>query len=157
MANDAEAVVASVKYRLAPEHRLPAAYDDAMEALHWIKTSTEEWLRRYVDYSNRYVMGNSAGATIAYHAGLRAAVEVDHLEPLKIRGLILRQAYFGGTNRTGSELRLVDDPVFPLCVNDLCWELALPVGVDRDHEYSNPTTGNGPEKLEKMREVGGGC
>lgn len=45
------AVMVSVEYRLAPEHRLPAAYDDCFEALHWIKTSRDEWLTKYVDLS----------------------------------------------------------------------------------------------------------
>ncbi|RDY04978.1 Carboxylesterase 1, partial [Mucuna pruriens] len=69
MANSADALVASLDYRLAPEHRLPAAYDDAAEALRWIGSSEDEWLTKYADYSNCYLMGNSAGATIAYHAG----------------------------------------------------------------------------------------
>lgn len=73
MANDVVAVVASVEYRLAPEHRLPAAYEDAVEALHWIISNQDDWLRRYVDYSNVYLMGSSAGGNIAYNAGLRAA------------------------------------------------------------------------------------
>ncbi|KAI4351837.1 hypothetical protein L6164_006147 [Bauhinia variegata] len=99
-------------------------------------------------------MGNSAGATIAYYAGLRAAAEVEDLEPLQIRGLILRQAFFGGIQRTGSELRLANDPVIPLCVIDLLWELALPIGADRDHEYANPTAGNGSKTLDKMGALG---
>ncbi|KAK7270807.1 hypothetical protein RJT34_26246 [Clitoria ternatea] len=151
IAHGVNAVVASVNYRLAPEHRLPAAYDDAMDALRWIRTSTEEWLTKHVDYSNCYLMGNSAGGNIAYHAGLRAAEMGNDLEPLKIKGLILRQAFFGGVQRSGSELRLENDKVIPLSVTDLLWELALPVGVDRDHEYSNPRAGNG---VEKVRELG---
>ena len=154
MANDVGVVIVSVEYRLAPEHRLPAAYDDAMEALHWIKTYPDDWLRQYADYSRCYLMGGSAGANIAYHTGLRAAVVVDLLETLKIKGLILHQPFFGGTKRTGSELRLINDPVLPLCVTDLMWELSLPIGVDRDHEYSNPTAGDGGEKLEKIRGLG---
>ncbi|XP_061349071.1 carboxylesterase 1-like [Gastrolobium bilobum] len=154
MADTIGAVVASVEYRLAPEHRLPAAYDDAMEALVWIRSSQDEWLTQYVDYSNCYLMGNSAGATIAYHAGLRAAQEVDHLEPLKIQGLILRQPFFGGIKRTESELRLENDPFLPLCVTDLMWELALPIGVDRDHEFSNLRAENCLDKLEKIKELG---
>ncbi|KAJ1423879.1 Alpha/Beta hydrolase fold [Sesbania bispinosa] len=101
-------------YRLAPEHRLPAAYDDAVEALHWIKTQSNDWLRNYADYSNCYLMGSSAGANIAYHAALRVAAEA----------------------------------------SDLMWELALPVGVDRDHEYCNPTAGNGPRVFDRVRQVG---
>ncbi|KAI9078216.1 hypothetical protein K1719_039830 [Acacia pycnantha] len=154
MANEVGAVVASVEYRLAPEHRLPAAYDDAVEALHWIKTSPDDWLREFVDYSNCYIMGNSAGGTIAYYAGLRVAEEVNNLKPLKIKGLILRQAFFGGTQRTESEVRLERNPVIPLCVTDLLWKLALPVGANRDHEYSNPTAWDRPQKMEKITKVG---
>jgi acetyl esterase/lipase len=155
MADTVEAVVASVDYRLAPEHRLPAAYDDAMEALSLIRSSKDEWLTKYVDYSKCYLMGNSAGATIAYHAGLRVVENVNDFEPLKIQGLILRQPFFGGTNRTESELRLENDPDFPLCVSDLCWELALPIGVDRDHEYCNPMVEiDVDEKLDKIKDQG---
>ncbi|XP_020239838.1 carboxylesterase 1 [Cajanus cajan] len=154
MANITEAVVASVDYRLAPEHRLPAAYDDGVEALRWIRRSDEEWLTQYVDYSKCYLMGNSAGATLAYHAGLRATEEVNDLEPLKIQGLILRQPFFGGTQRSESELRLENNPVIPLCVTDLMWELALPIGADRDHEYCNPWSGNGVQKFDKLKELG---
>ncbi|KAJ4716951.1 Alpha/beta hydrolase-3, partial [Melia azedarach] len=98
-------VIISVAYRLAPDHRLPAAYDDAMEALHWIKTTQEEWLQKYADFSSSFMLGDSAGGNIAYHAGLRAACEVHNLLPLNIRGLILFKPFFGGVKRTESELR----------------------------------------------------
>ncbi|MED6186836.1 hypothetical protein PIB30_070546 [Stylosanthes scabra] len=154
IAEDAAAVVASVEYRLAPEHRLPAAYDDAVEALHWIKASKEEWLTKHVDYSRCYLMGNSAGATIAYYAGLRvAAGEAGDLEPLKIQGLILRHPYIGGTKRSESELRLENDAVLPLSLSDMMWELALPFGADRDHEYCN-LTGMDDWRVEKVRDQG---
>ena len=153
MANDVVAVVASIEYRLAPEHRLPAAYDDAMEALHWIKTNqADDWLRYFVDYSNVFLMGSSAGGNIAYNAGLRVAAGEDEVP--KIRGLILVQPFFGGTHRTGSEVRMADEPHLSLCNNDAMWELSLPVGVDRDHEYCNPTVGDGPESLEKIGRLG---
>ncbi|XP_058779275.1 carboxylesterase 1-like [Vicia villosa] len=157
MAETVDAVIASVDYRLAPEHRLPAAYDDAMEALSLIKSSGDEWLTKYVDYSKCFIMGNSAGATIAYHAGLRVVENVKDLEPLKFQGLILRQPFFGGTERTESEVRLENNPHFPLCVSDLLWKLALPIGVggNRDHEYSNLTAGDGvDEKYEKIKDQG---
>ncbi|XP_062092201.1 carboxylesterase 1 [Humulus lupulus] len=134
-----DAVVVSVEYRLAPEHRLPAAYDDAVEALDWIKCTDEIWLREFADVSRCFLMGTSAGGNITYHAGLRALTAVDEIAPLKIRGLVLHHAFFGGVRRTESEIRLVNDPVLPLSSNDLMWELGLPIGADRDHEYSNPT------------------
>ncbi|XP_027367118.1 carboxylesterase 1-like [Abrus precatorius] len=156
LANDVNSIVVSVEYRLAPEHRLPAAYHDAVEALHWIKAQSNDWLRNHADYSNCYLMGSSAGANIAYHAALRVAAEVDrdYLGPLKIRGLILTQPFFGGTKRVPSELKLENDPVLPPHVCDLLWELSLPVGVDRDHEYCNPTAGDGPAILDRVRQLG---
>ncbi|KAK1362073.1 Alpha/beta hydrolase-3 [Heracleum sosnowskyi] len=136
MAVELPAIVVSVDYRLAPEHRLPAAYLDCVEALQWIKTAPHEWLAKYGDLSRCYTMGASAGGNIAYHvpAFLR---DVD-LTPLKIRGMILVNAFFSGTKRTESELRLENDEVLPLIVNDMTWTLSLPVGADRDHEYCNP-------------------
>jgi len=79
---------------------------------------------------------------------------VKDLEPLKIQGLILRQPFFGGKERTKSELKLENDAILPLCVTDLMWELALPIGADRDHEYCNVSVGNCFEKLDKIRDLG---
>nr|GMD42101.1 carboxylesterase 1-like [Ipomoea batatas] len=137
IATEVSAVVVSVEYRRAPEHRLPAAYDDCMEALYWIKNSDDEWLAKYVDFSRCFLMGTSAGGNIAYRVGLSASSICTELKPLEIRGLILHHPYFGGKERTASELKSVDDKLFPLRLNDLMWETALPAGADRDHVYCN--------------------
>lgn len=58
MAAELKVLVLSVDYRLAPEHRLPAAYEDSVEALEWIReqarsdsSGTDTWLRQYADFS----------------------------------------------------------------------------------------------------------
>lgn len=79
---------------------------------------------------------------------------MNDLDPVKIQGLILRQPFFGGRERTESEIRLEKDPVIPLCVTDLMWELALPLSADRDHEYCSVRAGNGVQKFERMKELG---
>ncbi|CAN1180564.1 Probable carboxylesterase 120 [Linum perenne] len=154
------AVVASVGYRLAPEHRLPAAFDDGLEAIRWIASrgcEEDPWLRDYVDFGNCFLMGISAGGNLAYHVGLHAAAEFGdpgHVPRMKIRGLILHHPFFGGVDRTESEKALINDTVLPLDLADLCWELCLPAGADRDHEYSNPTAGGASVSMEKIRTVG---
>ncbi|XVF79550.1 hypothetical protein PTKIN_Ptkin14bG0232200 [Pterospermum kingtungense] len=157
IASELPVMVISASYRLAPEHRLPAAYDDAMEALYWIKTIQDDWLRDYADYSNCFLMGTSSGGNITYNVGLRAAQEINNLLPLKIKGLILHQPFFGGVQKIESELRLENDTFFPRCVSDLMWELSLPIGVDHDHKYCNPMVGDDDQGFtiwEKIKQLG---
>lgn len=132
------AIVVSVDYRYAPENRLPAAYDDCIESLHWIKNNPDELLKKYADFSKCFLMGTSAGGNITYHLGLQVAGISEYLKPLEIKGLILHDAFFGGNERTQSELRLACNKILSLNVSDIMWELGLPIGSDRDHPYCNP-------------------
>ncbi|KAL7121205.1 hypothetical protein ACP275_02G168900 [Erythranthe tilingii] len=147
------AIVVSVEFRLAPESRLPAQYDDAADAVFWVRNQAadqvagDQWITDYGDFSRCYLYGASCGANIAFNAALR--MQQAELQPLKIAGTILNQPFFGANRRTGSELNRADDQYFPLPVQDLLWELALPVGTDRDHRYCNPFAAK-----EKVKNVG---
>ncbi len=65
-------VVASIDYRLAPEHRFPAAIDDALAALRWIRA---EGSALGIDPRNIAVAGDSAGGNIAAALALLARDE----------------------------------------------------------------------------------
>ncbi|KAJ8440062.1 hypothetical protein Cgig2_025541 [Carnegiea gigantea] len=79
-----------------------------------------------------------------------AADRVDDLKPLILKGIVMIQPYFGGSELSGSELRLINDLVLPLDANELMWSLTLPVGATRNHEYCNPTLGGGSGLLDRV-------
>ncbi|KAI3854782.1 hypothetical protein MKX03_022917 [Papaver bracteatum] len=116
-------IISSVNHRLAPENRLPAAYEDAEDVLFWVQNQALD--------VKCFIMGCSSGGNITYHAGLRS-LELN-LEPIQIFGLILNQPYFGRLERIGSELRLINDK----CRTRKFLQLSLPHGANRDHGYCN--------------------
>ncbi|KAL1543462.1 putative carboxylesterase 8 [Salvia divinorum] len=158
MSTHLPALIASVEYRLAPEHRLPAAYQDAMDAVSWARDQAaadsgggaDPWMEELADFSRVFLMGSSAGGNIVYRTGL--ALLDEDVRPMKIVGLIMNQPFFGGAPRTGSELKYYNDPIIPLHGADLLWSLALPPGADRAHEYCDPLAGGGPHE-ERIRRL----
>ena len=65
----AEAVVASVDYRMGPEHRFPAAVEDSFAALKWVHANAKEL---GADPDRLGVHGDSAGANLAAVVALMA-------------------------------------------------------------------------------------
>ncbi|KAJ4727074.1 Alpha/beta hydrolase-3 [Melia azedarach] len=143
MASEIPSITISVDYRLAPEHRIPACYEDALDALLWVKRQAldsqgEEWLRNYGDFSRCYLAGRGSGGNIVYNAAIKALDMDLDLGPAKIAGLVFNQPMFGGVQRTKSEINYAADNLMPLPSLDTLWDLSLPEGTDRDHRYCNP-------------------
>lgn len=66
------AIVVSADYRLAPEHRLPAAHEDAWAIWQWLMGKVEELTG---DPRRIAVAGEDAGANLAMHVALTARAE----------------------------------------------------------------------------------
>jgi acetyl esterase/lipase len=69
MAAQSKAIVVSAHYRQAPEHRLPAAHEDAFVAWHWLVGQAASLGG---DPAKLAVMGESAGANLALNVSIRA-------------------------------------------------------------------------------------
>ncbi|GJN13194.1 hypothetical protein PR202_ga31538 [Eleusine coracana subsp. coracana] len=106
LASSARVLVVSVRYRLAPEHVLPAAYDDAWAALNWATSGADAWLSEHGDRSRVFVAGVSAGANIAHNAAIAAGVRGLHTTtpvPVRIEGVILFHPSFASEQRMEAE------------------------------------------------------
>ncbi|GLJ42900.1 hypothetical protein SUGI_0889170 [Cryptomeria japonica] len=132
-------VVVSVDYRLAPEHKFPVAYEDCYAALLWLRNDHAEnrFLPRGADVSRCFLMGESAGGNIVHHVGCRVAEGKEDLTPMNVVGHVLIQPFFGGEERTPSELALTDVPLISVDACDWSWRAFLPEGANRDHPAAN--------------------
>ncbi|KAF5737890.1 Carboxyesterase 17 [Tripterygium wilfordii] len=158
LAIKASCVILSINYRLAPENRLPAAYEDGTTAIVWLKqqalngSGEHKWWLSRCNFSSLLLAGDSAGANIAYHVttrlGTNGTLEPSNTNPLRLKGTILIQPFFGGEARTRSEKNLKQPPnsALTLPASDTYWRLSLPIGANRDHPWCNPLA-NGASKL----------
>ncbi|RDX65898.1 2-hydroxyisoflavanone dehydratase, partial [Mucuna pruriens] len=153
----ANAIVVSVEYRLAPEHPLPAGYDDCWDALKWVAshstkdptlthTHTEPWLIDHGDFNRVFIGGDSAGANIVHNIlAFRNGPEALPGD-VKIVGAILAHPYFYGSEPVGSE------PVTGLDQNffNVVWRLVYPSAPGGiDNPFINPL-GPGAPSLARL-------
>ncbi|KAI5008377.1 hypothetical protein ZWY2020_009425 [Hordeum vulgare] len=143
------AVVVSVNYRRAPEHRYPAAYDDCVDVLSYLGTTgLPADLGVPVDLSRCFLIGDSAGGNIAHHVAHRwtSPAAATSSNTVRLAGIILLQPYFGGEERTEAELSLEGvGPVVNMRRSDWFWKAFLPEGADRNHPAAHVTGEAGPE------------
>ncbi|RLN33082.1 putative carboxylesterase 7 [Panicum miliaceum] len=137
------ALVVSVDYRLAPEHRLPAAYDDAFAALKAVVAAcradgagaeAEPWLAAHGDASRVVLAGDRAGANMAHNAAIRLRKEPIDGYGDTVSGIVLLHPYFWGKEPLGGE---PTDPGYR-AIFDPTWEFICGGKFGLDHPYINP-------------------
>ncbi|KAL6636784.1 hypothetical protein ACP70R_024356 [Stipagrostis hirtigluma subsp. patula] len=145
LAGELPAVVLSAGYRLAPENRLPAAHDDALTLLTWIRAQaamatadSDPWLSESADFGRVFFAGESAGGNIAHHLAVTLGSGLADVNPARVAGYVLFWPFFAGVERTTSEAEYPPGPFMTLPASDQCCRMSLPVGATRDHPVFNP-------------------
>ncbi|WCJ30270.1 alpha/beta-Hydrolases superfamily protein [Euphorbia peplus] len=125
-----QSIILSVDYRLAPENRLPIAYEDCFTSLEWLShnTSVEPWLE-LADLSRVFLSGDSAGGNIVHNVAIRAMR--NKLPRVTIKGLLPIHPFFGSEKRTRKEMG--DGEAGYVEMNDMFWRLSIPKGLTRDY------------------------
>ncbi|KAL4615477.1 hypothetical protein ACB092_07G127800 [Castanea dentata] len=136
---EANVVAVSVEYRRAPEHPIPIAYDDSWAALKWVASHTDgkgpdEWLKKHADLESVFFSGDSSGANIAHHMGLRVGIE--GLTGVKLDGIVLVHPFFWGKEPIGGE----DTDAEKRGKVDALWRFTCPATSGIDDPYINPGT-----------------
>ncbi|PIN14065.1 Arylacetamide deacetylase [Handroanthus impetiginosus] len=152
LASAARAIVVSVYLRFAPEHRLPAACDDGLAALLWLRSVAsgqdhEPWLNEHADFNRVFLIGDSSGGNIVHQVAERAGKE--NLTPLRLAGAIPIHPGFCRSKRSKSELEQPETPFLTLDMVDKFLKLALPVGATKDHPITCPM-GEAAPRLEEV-------
>jgi acetyl esterase len=117
--------VVSVGYRLAPEHRFPAAVDDAWDALAWLWAHAG--IRLGLDPDRIAVGGDSAGGTLAAVTAIQAR---DAKIPLALQLLVYPGC--GARQDTPSHHRYAHGPVLSETLIDWFFDQYLPDTAGRD-------------------------
>ncbi|MFS7944874.1 putative carboxylesterase [Helianthus anomalus] len=139
-AKELHVIVVSVDYRLAPENRHPAQHDDAFDVLKFLdnEENRSRWLPENANISRCFMAGDSSGAHITHYVGLRASQF--NFQQLQVIGLVAIQPFFGGEERTDSEIRLDGSaPILSTKRTDWFWNAFMPLGepYNRDHPIIN--------------------
>ncbi|CAN0917545.1 Probable carboxylesterase 18 [Linum grandiflorum] len=161
------AIVVSVNYRLTPEHRFPCQYEDGFDILRFLDADNNgdrdaSVLPPNADITKCFLAGDSAGANLAHHVAVRAGrVGQDKFRRLRVIGQVSIQPFFGGEERSESEIRFGSNSmIVSLPRTDWMWKAFLPEGSNRDHKAANVSGANaedisGVEYPDTMVIVGG--
>ncbi|KAJ4801679.1 alpha/beta-Hydrolases superfamily protein [Rhynchospora pubera] len=138
-------LVVSVEYRLAPEHPVPAQYEDSWLALDWVVSHAdgagqEPWINKHADFDRLYLGGESAGANIAHHIAMKVGSS-GLGKPVKINGLAMIHPYYLGSNKVES------DSIDPAASESLAslWKVVNPTTTGIDDPFINPFVAGAPK------------
>ncbi|CAN4091794.1 unnamed protein product [Withania somnifera] len=173
-----DVIVLAVGYRLAPEDRYPAAFQDGLKVLHWLAKQAnlaecradlkksdmyghiadvfgaslvEPWLAAHGDPSRCVLLGVSCGGNIADYVARKAVEAGKLLDPVKVVAQVLMYPFFIGSVPTHSDIKLANSYFNDKALCTLAWKLFLPEGeFDLDHPVANPLNPGRRPQLKRM-------
>ena len=131
LANRAGAIVVSVDYRLAPEHRFPAAAEDSYAATRWI---ADHAVKLGGDPNRIAVGGDSAGGNLA---AVVALIARDRGGPRLVHQLLVYPVTDGGLD-TPSYQENADGYFLTRDMMAWFWDHYVPNRADRENQYCSP-------------------
>ncbi|MGH7987792.1 MAG: alpha/beta hydrolase [Candidatus Binataceae bacterium] len=133
LANASGCIVVSVEYRLAPEHKFPAAPEDCHAATRWV---AENAPAINADHARLAVGGTSAGATLATVTAMMAR---DRGGPRLAYQLLVYPATSSAMD-SPSQKRFAQDQYYVLSRADMkwFWDHYLAGDADRENPYACP-------------------
>ncbi|XP_076905729.1 putative carboxylesterase 16 [Bidens hawaiensis] len=166
VAKACDAIVVAVGYRLAPESKYPAAFEDGVEALNWLAKQSnlaecrvsgrvglnrrlivdgfgsemiEPWIAGHADLSRCVLLGSSSGSNIANYVTQKAVEAGNHLDPIRVVAQVLLYPFVIGNTATKSEIKLANSYLYDRSMAVLAWKLFLPNDqFNLDHPAANP-------------------
>ncbi|XP_030454337.1 probable carboxylesterase 2 [Syzygium oleosum] len=141
---EAQVVAVSVNYRKAPEHPIPAAYEDSWAAIQWAAShcdggGPEAWLNEHADFGRVFLSGESAGANIVHNMAMAAGNPELGLN-IRLLGVGLVHPFFWGSDPIGVEALHPDRRAEV----DWLWPLICPSRPDEDEPWVNPMADGAP-------------
>jgi len=135
-------MVASVDYRLAPEHKFPAGLEDCVAAVRWIAAQGQRW---GIDPARLAIGGDSAGGNLALASLLSLREEGT---PSLKAGLLIYGAYLPYTAETETaSQRAFGDGSYVLSQAEMRWFWG--------HYVSGPADDRNPLAVPMLAELGG--
>ena len=122
------AVVLSVDYRLAPEHKFPAGLNDCTQAYQWMRQNGP---KNKAPASAAFLMGDSAGGNLALATLLKAK---DSKLPLPAAVVAISPA----TDFTGGSPSLVTKASVDPIINPAVLPTLIPIYLDQSTEPTDP-------------------
>ncbi|KAK4375040.1 hypothetical protein RND71_005717 [Anisodus tanguticus] len=126
-----QALVIAPDYRLAPEHRLPAAMDDAFASTKWLQN--QQNTKTSILLEPKWSIGHSASMFLAFKAFI--ALSAGQIVKYRIGVMEVGLFQLSNVSPMSSEDVTLNSSNIP---SKRFWRLSLPIGATADHPLANP-------------------